>query len=71
MKRGVLFDLDETLIERKISLLEYARKLHCDYQDKAKVELESFLKWSGQIICDNPVKLLPLIQPSLIRNPWD
>jgi len=49
MKRGVLFDLDETLIERKISLLEYAKKLHCDYQDKAKVELESFVKLTEEL----------------------
>jgi|GEM_PF-3588861 len=30
----------------------------------------SHTSWSGQVICDNPVKLLSPIQPSLIRNPW-
>ncbi len=43
MSRGVLFDLDETLIERKISLLKYAAKLHSDYKDQTKIDVDEFL----------------------------
>lgn len=41
--RGVVFDLDETLIDRRQSLDLYARSLHADFSTAASFDLDQFL----------------------------
>lgn len=48
---GVLFDLDETLIDRTASISAYARRFYADFEpyiaDRAEAFLETFLRLDG------------------------
>ncbi|MEJ2239942.1 MAG: hypothetical protein P8X82_16755, partial [Gemmatimonadales bacterium] len=48
---GVLFDLDETLIDRAASISAYARQFYSDFEpyiaDRAETFLETFLQLDG------------------------
>jgi len=43
MQSGVLFDLDETLVDRRGTLLDYAQVLHSQFESHFKVGLQEFL----------------------------
>lgn len=42
--RGVVFDLDETLLDRRRTLDVYARSLHADFSTAATLDLDRFLE---------------------------
>ena len=44
MKRGILLDLDETLLDRSATLLGYASDLHSEFRERARQNHAEFIK---------------------------
>lgn len=54
--RGILFDLDETLINRRDSLNEYAKRLYADYLSDCGEDFEHFIATFHQLDANGSIR---------------